>query len=279
MNAEKLAGDFRAFIAAANPVELALKCAGMILSVIFILAVFNLLRYFLGKFLAGKISVERNYLVKKGVRYTGFALAVLFVFNSLGIDTSAILGAAGIAGIVIGFAAQTSVSSLISGFFLLSEKPFAVGDTIRVDSLSGVVLSVDLLSVKLRTFDNLFVRIPNETIIKSSLVTITRFPVRRLDLAFSVAYKENLERVREILFRLAAENHYCLEDPAPFFGIDSFGDSGINILFNLWFEKSNFWNLKNSIIMDIKKRFEEEGIEIPYQKIDISVTNRDAGAE
>jgi small-conductance mechanosensitive channel len=135
-----------------------------------------------------------------------------------------------------------------------------------------VVLSVDLLSVKLRTLDNLFVRIPNETISKSSLVTITRFPIRRLDLAFSVAYKEDLERVRDILLDLAAQNQYCLEEPSPFFGIDSFGDSGINLLFNLWFEKNNFWNLKNSIIMAVKKRFEAESIEIPYQKIDIQVS-------
>jgi small-conductance mechanosensitive channel len=166
------------------------------------------------------------------------------------------------------------VSSLIAGFFLLSEKPFSVGDTIRVDTITGVVLSVDLLSVKLRTFDNLFVRIPNETISKSNLTNITRFPIRRLDLAFSVAYREDLEKVRELLLALAAENRYCLDNPAPFFGIDSFGDSGINIIFNLWFEKSNFWNLKNSILIAIKNRFEEGGIEIPYQKIDVSVAEK-----
>jgi small-conductance mechanosensitive channel len=166
------------------------------------------------------------------------------------------------------------VSSLISGFFLLSEKPFAVGDTIKVEDITGVVLSVDLLSVKLRTFDNLFVRIPNETIGKSNLTTITRFPIRRLDLSFAVAYKEDLERVRDTLLLLASENTFCLDNPPPFFGIDSFGDSGIKILFNLWFEKSNFWNLKNSIIIQIKKRFEEAGIEIPYQKIDINLTDK-----
>jgi small-conductance mechanosensitive channel len=188
---------------------------------------------------------------------------------------SAILGAAGVAGIVFGFAAQTSMSSLISGFFLLSEKPFQVGDAIKVDDISGVVLSVDLLSVKLRTYDNLFIRIPNETIIKSNLTTITRFPIRRLDLAFSVAYKEDLERVRELLFALAKENIYALDNPAPFFGIDKFDSSGIAIIFCLWFEKSNFWNLKNSIIITIKKSFEKEHIEIPYQKIDITL-NQDS---
>ena len=260
------------FIAETDPVGLFQKAVVMLLTVIFILAAFNFFRFFVGKILKGKIAEPRRYMVKKGIKYIGFTLAILFVFKSIGIDTTAILGAAGIAGIAIGFAAQTSVSSLISGFFLLSEKPFAVGDTIRIDNIAGVVLSVDLLSVKLRTFDNLFVRIPNETIIKSNLTNITRFPIRRLDLAFCIAHKEDLEKVRDMLFHIAAGNQYCLENPAPFFGIDKLDNSGINILFNTWFESSNFWNIKNSIIIDIKKRFEAEGIEIPYQKIDINIT-------
>ncbi|MDR2210908.1 MAG: mechanosensitive ion channel family protein [Spirochaetaceae bacterium] len=270
MNIEAITGGITRSLQDANPMDIILKLAGIILAAFSILVVFNLIQFFLGKFLKGRISDQRNFMIKKGIRYTGFVLALLFVFRRMGIDTTALLGAAGIAGIVIGFAAQTSVSSLISGFFLLSEKPFTVGDTIKVDNITGVVLSVDLLSVKLQTFDNLFVRIPNETISKSTLITITRFPIRRLDLSFSVAYKEDLERVGNVLLELAAANRYCLENPAPFFGVDSFGDSGINLIFNLWFEKSNFWNLKNSILTGIKKRFETEGIEIPCQKITIA---------
>ena len=273
MIADAIIKDFKDFIVKTDPVELIRKAVVMILTVLFIFIAFNIIRFFTGKFLKGKISETRRYMVKKGIKYAGFAIAILYIFKSLGIDTTAILGAAGIAGIVIGFAAQTSVSSLISGFFLLSEKPFAVGDTIKVDNTTGVVLAVDLLSVKLRTFDNLYVRIPNETLIKSNLTNITRFPIRRLDLSFSVAYKEDLEKVRKNLFDLAAENQYCLENPAPFFGIDKFDSSGINILFNIWFESSNLWDLKNSIIIDIKKRFESEGIEIPYQKIDITIAD------
>jgi len=271
MDTEIIVKGLKDFIAGVDPVHLAKKIIVMILSVIFILAAFNLFKFFMGKILKGKISDPRRYMIKKGIQYTGFVMAVLFIFKNLGIDTTAILGAAGIAGIVIGFAAQTSVSSLISGFFLLSEKPFAVGDTIKIDSTTGIVLSIDLLSVKLRTFDNLFVRIPNETIIKSSLVNITRFPIRRLDLSFVAAHKEDLEKVRDTLLQLALENPYCLEDPAPFFGIDRFGDSGVVILFNVWLESSNFWNLKNSLILGIKKRFNALGIEIPCQRIDIKM--------
>jgi small-conductance mechanosensitive channel len=270
MNA--IANEIKAFFAGTDPAQLIQKVIVIFFSVITIIITFNVLRFSLGKLLKGKITEQRRQMIKKGVRFAGFILAFLFVFKSIGIDTTAILGAAGIAGIVLGFAAQTSVSNMISGFFLLSEKPFAVGDIIRVDSTTGVVLSVDFLSVKLRTFDNLFVRIPNEAIIKNSFTNITRFPIRRLDVSFTIAYKEDLEKIRSILLELAAENRYCLENPEPFFGIDRFGDSGAVILFHLWFESSNFWNLKNSILMDIKKRFDTEGIEIPGQKVTVTTS-------
>ena len=274
MISDILMESFKDFVAKTDPVQLIEKAAIVIVTVIIIFAAFYLVRFFAGIILKGKISEPRRYMIKKGIKYTGFILAILYVFKSIGIDTTAILGAAGIAGIVIGFAAQTSVSSLISGFFLLSEKPFAVGDTIRIDNTTGVVLSVDLLSVKLRTFDNLYIRIPNETIIKSSLTNITRFPIRRLDISFSIAYKEDPEKIRRLLLELASENPYCLENPAPFFGIDRFDSQGVTILFNIWFEKSNFWNLKNSVFIDIKKYFEKEGIVIPYQKIDITIADQ-----
>ncbi|QQO09720.1 mechanosensitive ion channel family protein [Breznakiella homolactica] len=256
-----------------DPLDLLDQVVTTVITVFVIIIIFNLIQLFLGKLLKGHVSDQRTFIVKKVIKYLGLVMALLFIFNSMGIDTSAILGAAGIAGIAIGFAAQTSVSSLISGLFLLSEKPFQVGDAITVEDVTGVVLSVDLLSVKLRTYDNTFVRIPNETIIKSNVVTVTRFPIRRLDLKLSVAYKEDLERVQAVLTELAVKNIYCLDNPEPFFGIDSFDSSGITLLFCIWFEKNNYWQLKNSIMIDIKKRFDAENIEIPYQKIDISVKN------
>jgi small-conductance mechanosensitive channel len=257
----------------ANLLALLSRITLTVLSVFLILLLFKVLQAATAKALKGKLNDQQTFMISKGIKYAGMALALLFLFKNLGIDTSAILGAAGVAGIVFGFAAQTSMSSFISGFFILSEQPFHVGDAIKVGDISGVVLSVDLLSVKIRTYDNLFVRIPNENIIKNNLTTVTRFPIRRLDLKFAVGYREDLEKVRDILMEVAAKNIYCLENPPPFFGIDGFDASGISLIFCLWFEKSNFWNLKNSVIISIKKRFEEADIEIPYQKIDINISS------
>jgi small-conductance mechanosensitive channel len=273
MNINTAITELKLLIARVNPAELVQKFFVMFLTVILILAIFNLIQFIFGKSLKNRIGEGRRQVFKKAIRYTGFALIVLYIFRTLGVDITPILGAAGIAGIAIGFAAQTSVSSIISGFFLLSEKAFTVGDVIKIDDTIGVVLSVDFLSVKLRTFDNLFMRIPNETIIKNNLITITRFPIRRLDISFSVSFNEDLERLRDILLKLAAENRYCLENPPPFFLIDKFSDSGIVILFWVWFDGSNFLELKNSIHLDITKTLDTEGIKLPYKKIDLSVTD------
>jgi small-conductance mechanosensitive channel len=261
----------------ADPPEVLGRILVTALTALLILLVFKLLQIAVGRAVKGRLNEQRTFMVRKGINYAGLVLAVLFVFKSMGVDMSAILGAAGVAGIVFGFAAQTSMSSLISGFFLLSEKPFQVGDAIKVEDISGVVLSVDFLSVKIRTYDNLFVRIPNETIIKSNLTTVTRFPIRRLDLAFTVARTEDPEQVRDLLLSLAQKNIYALDNPAPFFGIDKIDGMGTTVLFCLWFEKTNFWDLKNSIIIDIKRAFEEAHIEIPYQKIDITLNQDSAG--
>jgi small-conductance mechanosensitive channel len=118
--------------------------------------------------------------------------------------------------------------------FLMMERPFSIGDVIRVDSTTGEVISIDLLSVKLRTFDNLFVRIPNESMIKTQVTTLTKFPIRRADMPIGIAYKEDIERVKSILNDLADKNILCLTEPAPLFIVLGFGTSSVDIQFSVF---------------------------------------------
>ena len=184
--------------------------------------------------------------------------------KALGFDLGVLIGAAGIISVAIGFASQTSASNIISGLFLVSERPFSIGDMIRVGSTIGEVISIDLLSVKLRTFDNLFVRIPNETLIKSEVTTLTRFPIRRIDLAIGVAYKESIKHVRKVMERVADANPICLDEPKPTFIFKGFGDSSLDMQFSVWVKRENFSELKNAIYEEIKEAFDAEGIEIPF---------------
>ena len=98
----------------------------------------------------------------------------------------------GVVGVALGFASQTSLSNVIAGLFLLSDRALAVGDLIRIDGQVGTVQSIDLLAVRIRTPNNQLIRVPNETLIKSNLVTLNKFPIRRVDIPVGVAYKEDV---------------------------------------------------------------------------------------
>jgi small-conductance mechanosensitive channel len=223
--------------------------------------------YFLSKWTRGYITkrytAQRGMIAGKFVLYVGIFIIVFSIFNELGFQLTPLLGAAGVVGLAVGFASQTSVSNIISGLFLIAEQPFVVGDIIKVGDTTGQVLSIDMLSVKLRTFDNRFVRIPNETIVKSEVINVTHFPIRRLDLNIGVAYKENIGRVREALLEVARKNPLCLQEPEPVVIFSGFGSSSIDLLFAVWAAKSDWLKLKNSIQEEIKARFDQENIEIP----------------
>lgn len=211
-----------------------------------------------------KMDTHHAMLLKRGSYYIILSLFLISALHELGFKISILLGAAGILSVAVGFASQTSASNLISGLFLMAERPFTVGDSIRVGTTTGEVLSIDLLSVKLRTYDNLFVRIPNETLIKTEVTTLTRFPIRRIDILVGVAYKEDLKKVRTVLDAVADKNPLCLEEPKPLYIFQGFGESSLDIQYSVWAKRENYLNLKNSIHEEIKNSFDEHGIEIPF---------------
>jgi small-conductance mechanosensitive channel len=220
-----------------------------------------------------KSTAQRQMIARKAIGYTGFVLVAMAVLAELGVKITALLAGAGIVGIAVGFASQTSVSNIVSGLFLISEKPFSVGDVIKIADTTGIIQSIDLLSVKIRTFDNLFVRIPNEKILTSVVTNITRFPIRRMDITLQVSYAEDLNKVRTALTEIARENPWCLDEPAPLILVNDFKESGVDVLFALWFSKSDFLDLKNSIMNEILVRFRADGISIASPRRAVEVKN------
>ncbi len=214
-------------------------------------------------------SDQSKAMVHKTIMYGAWILISFLVLSELGVKLSALLGAAGVVGIAVGIASQKSLGNIISGFFLVSDKTFEVGDVITIGTKTGVVHSLDLLSIKLRTFDNTLIRIPNDSIISTEITNITRFPIRRMDFKLQVAYKESLPRVKEMLLEIARANPLCLDEPEPFFLYQEFASSGVQLLFAVWFEKSNYVDVKNSVFEEIKQRFDEEGIEIPFPHVSL----------
>lgn len=216
-----------------------------------------------------RLSTHSNTLLKRGIYYFILVLMLISALRELGFDLSVVLGAAGILTVAIGFASQTSASNLISGLFLMVERPFSIGDVIKVDPTLGEVISIDLLSVKIRTFDNLFVRIPNETMIKQQVTTLTKFPIRRADLRIGIAYKEDIERVQKLLMQIADAEPTCLAEPEPLFILTGFGTSSIDIQFSIWTRREQFLQVRNLMYQKIKRAFDENNIEIPFPHVTV----------
>ncbi len=228
-----------------------------------------MLRGWARSFFTKRYATHYGMLAGKIVFYTGLTILVVMVMGQLGLSLAPLLGAAGILGVALGFASQTSVSNIISGLFLIAEQPFKVDDIITVGNTTGIVMSIDMLSAKLRTFDNQFVRIPNETLIKTEVVNLTRFPIRRFDALVSVAYKEELGKVREVLMEVAEKNEYTLAEPEPQVIFNAFGASSIDLQLRVWGQSDEYLLLKNSIYEEVKKHLDEADIEIPFPHVSL----------
>ncbi|HOH78496.1 MAG TPA: mechanosensitive ion channel family protein [Candidatus Cloacimonadota bacterium] len=241
--------------------------------VILILAIgiplIKLIRKLVQRLVRDKLSAQSEQLIIRTVYYVSILILTVSVLNEFGFKLSALLGAAGVFGVAIGFASQTSVSNIISGIFLISEKPFVIGDVVQVGSTIGTISSIDLLSIKINTPDNRFVRVPNETMIKTEVINITRFPVRRVNLDISVSYNDDLKQVLEILMDIAQNSQIALKDMEPLTSIQRFGASGIDILYGVWGNTSDYFALQNELIISIKERFDAAGIEIPYPHLSL----------
>ena len=228
---------------------------------------FKILKALSKKFLLKKMSIQTQHIIKKAIDYSAFVTIVLTAFHRLGINVSGLLGAAGIAGIAIGFAAQTSVSNVISGLFVITERAFKIGDIIEISGIIGTVQSIDLLSVALKTFDSQYVRVPNETIIKANLINYSHFPLRRIKTELSVPYGIDLRRVETILIDTAKKNRFIVDDPAPSVLWTAFDSSGISCALLAWTSVQDYGTARNSIFIDIDERLKAEGIEIPFDQL------------
>jgi len=230
----------------------------------------RLIRNVVRKIIKDRLSAQSEQLLVRTVYYVSLLILLISVLNEFGFKLSALLGAAGVFGIAIGFASQTSVSNIISGIFLISEKPFMIGDWVQIGTTIGMVESIDLLSIKLKTPDNRFVRVPNETMIKTEVINITRYPIRRANISVSVSYNDDLDKVMSALAEVATAEPMALTEPVPLIQLDSFGDSGININFGVWGKKDDVIPMKTSLMLAIKKKFIQENIEIPYPHLTVS---------
>ena len=200
--------------------------------------------------------------------YFGIIIISFLVFTSTtGIDFSGLLVAGGILGIVIGFATQSVVSNLISGIFLLIEKPAKQGDSIELpeSNISGSFVDVGTFSSRIRKFDGTIMRVPNEKFFNSNIRVLTDSPVRRHEAVIGIAYKEDIDAALEVLKKtIMSRMPYVLHEPAPEFRIDQLADSSINIMVLVWHPKQDWGKVAPIMLKIAKNALDDAGIEIPF---------------
>lgn len=247
------------------------KILGVVIFILILWVLYKLIVKGIKKARIPKFDNHKKDITIRFIKYTFYTIITVQILGLFGINLSGLWGAAGIAGIAIGFAAQTSVSNLISGLFVITEGSLKIGDLIEVDAIKGRVDSINLLSVRINTLDNQMVRIPNSKIIDSNLKNISYNKVRRITIDVSISYDTDMEKALEILSTAPALCPTVLQDPAPSAWFDGFGDSGINMVLASWYNEDNFLQTKNDLFMAIKKVFDKARIEIPFNKIDVSI--------
>jgi small-conductance mechanosensitive channel len=169
----------------------------------------------LARVVEDRLDLHRGMLVRRFTYYLIMAIALVTALNEAGINLSVVIGAAGVASVAIGFASQTSMSNLISGVFVIIEKPFMVGDTIKIGSTIGEVATMGLLSTMLKTPDNTLVRIPNESLMKSEITNITRFSTRRFEFVLTLPHGIELKKAKDMSLACMDKIPTVLKDPKP----------------------------------------------------------------
>lgn len=204
--------------------------------------------------------------IGKGIYYGIIVITLLAVTTSQGIDLSGLMVAGGIFGIVIGFATQSVVSNLVSGIFLMFDKPAKPGNVIELptSNIFGVLIDIAVFSTRLRLFDGTIMRIPNDKIFTTNIRNLSKTPVRRVDFAVGIAYKENIDKAITEIKKALSDLPYVLIEPEPMVWTEQLGDSSVNLRVFAWYPGDAFGEVVPILPKIVKECLDNAGIEIPF---------------
>ena len=221
--------------------------------------------------LAATVLVSVSWLL---VVITGLVLAV----GTLGVSVTPMLAGFGVAGLVLGLAMQDSLSNLVSGAMILLYRPYDVEDHIQVAGASGIVKKMNLVATTINTFDNQVVVVPNKKIWGDTIINFTASRVRRVDIEASFSYAEDMEKVERVLREILNDHEMVLKTPDPNVHMGAMKDSCVTMMVKGWVKTENFWSATWSLTREIKRRFDAEGISIPFPQCDVYLHPAGAGA-
>jgi small conductance mechanosensitive channel len=222
-------------------------------------------------------SLLSEFLVTSARRLVLF-IGLFVGLSALEVNIGPVLAVIGAAGFVIAFALQNSLSNFASGILMLIYRPFDTGDVINVAGTLGKVESMNLLSTQLRTPDNQLVIVPNNSVWGDVITNITGITQRRVDLVFGVSYSDDIDKTQKILEEIVNGHELVLKEPAAVVKLHELADSSVNFICRPWVKPENYWDVYWDITREVKRRFDAEGVSIPFPQRDVHIY-KDAAAE
>ena len=200
-------------------------------------------------------------------------LVIVCLIGYLGIDTSGITALIASLGVCIGLAVNGAVSNLAGGVIILVTRPFKVDDFIEAQGVSGTVEDIHMICTKIRTPDNKVIYVPNGSLANGNIINYSEKDTRRLELKFSIAYNSDYEKAKSLVWDIVTSHELVLSDPTPFVRMTAHGESSITLTARAWTKGSDYWTVNFDLLEAVKKSFDENGIEIPYNQLDVHVKN------
>ncbi len=243
----------------------------------------------IGKWAAGIFSkFLKNLMIKRKVDptlvtffsnciyYVLLIIVVIAVLDLVGIRTASFVAIIGAAGLAIGFALQGSLSNFASGVMLIIFRPFKVDDFVEAGGATGIVEEISIFTTQMRTPDNKTVIIPNSNITGSNITNYSSKDTRRVDLVFGVGYGDDLDKARRVVEEVLRAEERILADPEPTIGVSELADSSVNFVVRPWVNSDDYWPVYFSLTENMKKRFDAEGISIPFPQRDVHLFKPEA---
>ncbi|MXR69234.1 mechanosensitive ion channel [Shewanella sp. JBTF-M18] len=202
---------------------------------------------------------------------TVFALGLMIALSQLGFELGPLLAGFGVAGVIIGFALQDTLSNFASGMMILIYRPYDVGDLINAAGVTGKVSQMSLVSTTIKTLDNQRLIIPNNKIWGDTINNITVEHQRRVDMTFGIGYGDNIEQAEQVLRGIVDEHPKVLKQPEPTVKLHLLGESSVDFVVRPWVKPEDYWDVYWDITRAVKMRFDQESISIPFPQRDVHI--------
>jgi small conductance mechanosensitive channel len=215
-------------------------------------------------------SLARDFFIKMTSR-TVMLLGLLIAIAQLGVQVGPLLAGLGIAGFIVGFALQDTLSNFASGMMILVYRPFDVGDAVEAGGVVGAVHQMNLVSTMILTFDNQLLVVPNKLVWGGIIRNITHQDKRRVDMTFGIGYSDDIPKAEEVLMAIVTNHEKVLKDPEPVVRLHTLGDSSVDFIVRPWSKTKDYWDVYWDVTREVKRRFDEEGISIPFPQRDVHI--------